>query len=33
MKLLSNEDYKKIVNEVVDPGFNHLNIRRDKSDK
>lgn len=33
MKLLLNEYYKKIVNEVVDPGFNHLNIRRDKSDK
>jgi hypothetical protein len=33
VNIYSSEDYKKIVSELVDPGFTALNIRKEKNDK
>ena len=33
VNIYSSEDYKKIISELVDPGFTALNIRKEKNDK
>lgn len=33
VNIYCSEDYKKIVSDLVDPGFTALNIRKEKNDK